>query len=57
MAVVFWLGLRLGSPLGLRLEEISFNGDDAGIEAGSLFKKKLEYPVSIDKHRYESRQR
>ena len=57
MAVVFWLGLRLGSPFGLRLEEISFNGDDAGIEAGSLFKKKLEYPVSIDKHRYESRQR
>jgi len=32
-------------------------GDDAGIEAGSLYKKKLEYPVSIDESRYELRQR
>jgi len=32
-------------------------GDDAGIEAGSSPKKKLEYPASIDKLRYELRQR
>jgi hypothetical protein len=32
-------------------------GDDAGIEAGSSHKKKLEYPVSIDEPRYELRQR
>jgi hypothetical protein len=57
-------GLRLGSPYGLRLKEISLNGDDAGIEAGSSHKKstrldhgKLEYPASIDKPRYELRQR
>jgi hypothetical protein len=32
-------------------------GEDAGIEAGSLYKKKLEYPVSISESRYELRQR
>lgn len=32
-------------------------GDDAGIEAGGSIKKKLEHPVSIDKSRYELRQR
>ena len=55
--MVFWLGLRLGSPFGPKLMEISFNGGDAGIEAGGSHKRKLEYPVSIDKPRYEFRQR
>jgi hypothetical protein len=41
----------------LRLNEISFNGNDAGIEAGSSYKKKLEFPVSTDKPRPELRQR
>jgi len=30
------LRLRLRSPFGLRLKEMLFNGDDAGIEARSL---------------------
>jgi hypothetical protein len=58
------LGLGSRSPFRLRLKEISFDGDDAGIEAGSSHKKsrrpdhgKLEYPVSIDKPRYELQQR
>ena len=45
------LRLRLRSPFGLRLKKISSNGDEAGIEAGSSYSKKLEYPVSIDKPR------
>ena len=41
---------------------VSFNsqaamGDDARIEKGSWNKKKLEYPESMDKPRYEIRQR
>jgi hypothetical protein len=53
----FRLGLRLRSQFGLGSKEISFNGDDAGIEARSSDKKKLEFPVSIDELRYELRQR
>jgi len=49
--------LRLRGPFRLRIKKISFNGDDAGIEAGSSHKKRLEFPVSIDEPRYELRQR
>jgi len=39
----------------LRLNEISFNGDDAGIEVPRIagYKKKLEFPLLTDKPRYE----
>ena len=53
---VFGLRLRLRSPFSSRLKKISFNGDGAGIDAGSSHKKRLAYPVSISKYRYELRQ-
>jgi len=42
MKVVNWL-FRLRGPYRFSVKEISFNGNDAGIEAGSSKKKKLDY--------------
>jgi hypothetical protein len=60
--LIIWV--KVTKPVSFKMKKISYNGDEAGIEAGSSYKKsrspdhgKFEYPVSIDESRYELRQR